>query len=234
MEVRPKRRTYPSWCVSIQSGFQLYRLLRWTVPDARPKIGQKGEKARRKVGSVTRILCIVSRVSTKNIFPLHTRRYSAQVSFPGLARGESRAKRPPSLQPLSLLSAGIHKKSYVLWGGDIPLAKKLQLGLAFDPLVRVNARLRGISAFPLLTCPLENFPFFSGCSVDSGLVLWLHKANIPQLDPPGGTIFSLDSWRGRKLAFPQIARVSCSHFLIFLIYTYFTRISLGGYSNFAE
>lgn len=124
-------------------------------------------KEGRKKGSTTRILCIASRVSTRNIFFL---REASPFSRRLVDRG---IKRPPSFTPaFSLLSAGIHKKSYVLWVGDIPLSKKRQLGLAFDPLVTVNARLRGISRFPLsVYFPGKKFPFFLVVQFDSSSVL---------------------------------------------------------------
>lgn len=89
---------------------------------------------------------------------------------------------PHSFPVLSLLSTGIHKKSYVLWGGDTLLSKKRRLGLAFDPLVRVNSWLRGISRvslflffFPGILKGKESSFFLSslllGCSLDGDFVL---------------------------------------------------------------
>lgn len=145
---REKKRTHPGG-ISIQSWVQLYHLPCRRIFEARPKIEKKESETWRKEGrkeeSATRILCIASRVSTRNIFFL---REASPFFWRLVNRG---IKRPPSVTPaFSLLSAGIHKKSYVLRGGDIPLSKKRQLGLAFDPLVTVNARLRGISRFPLI------------------------------------------------------------------------------------
>jgi len=130
--------------ISIQSRLQLYRLPHQKVLKARLKIEKKGSETRRKEGrKEAQLGSFVSLLATKNIFFLREANPFAWHLV------DHEVKRPPSFTPaFSLLSAGIHKKSYVLWGGDIPLSKKRRLGLAFDPLVTVNARLREISRFP--------------------------------------------------------------------------------------
>lgn len=114
------------------------------------------------MGSATRILCIASYVS-REIFSFYARR-ARVVPSPGTRWIASKTTTLVHPRFLSCPQGFIRKVTYFR-GGDTPLSKKLRLGLAFDPLVRVNARLRGISRFSsfrfFLHVPQKNFSFLS-------------------------------------------------------------------------